>query len=81
MRLLRFLVLASASCFGFLFFVPTVTPAQQTSTISGTLTDPSGAAIVGAVLTAQPLDAAGASVHTDTGPEGKYSLALNPGPL
>ena len=72
MRLLRFLVLASASFFGFLFFVPTVTPAQQTVTINGTLTDPSEAAIVGAVVTAQPLDAAGANVHTESGPDGKY---------
>ena len=79
MRLLRFLVLASASCFGFLFFLPTATPAQQTTTINGTLTDPSEAAIVGAVVTAQPLDAAGANVHTETGPNGKYSLTLNPG--
>src|ERR1700722_16892712 len=79
MRLLRFLVLASASCFGFLFFLPTATPAQQTATINGTLTDPSEAAIVGAVVTAQPLDAAGAGVHAETGPDGKYSLALNPG--
>ncbi len=79
MRLLRFLVLASASCFGFLFFVLTVTPAQQTATINGTLTDPSEAAIAGAVVTAQPLDAARANVHTETGPNGTYSLTLNPG--
>jgi vitamin B12 transporter len=79
MRLLRFLCLASASWFGFLFFLPSSTPAQQTATISGTLTDPSEAAIVGAVVTAQPLDAAGASVHTETGPAGKYSLTLHPG--
>ncbi len=56
MRLLRFLVLASASCFGILFFSPAVTPAQQTATITGTLTDQAEAAIVGAALvTAQPL--------------------------
>jgi vitamin B12 transporter len=80
MRLLRFLVLAAASWFGFSFFLQASTPAQQTATIGGTLTDPSEAAIVGAVVTAQPLDAAGASVHTETGPEGKYSLTLSPGP-
>jgi len=79
MRLLRLLVLAVASWFGFLFFLQTSTPAQQTASISGTLTDPSEAAIVGAVVTAQPLDAAGRSVHTETGPEGKYSLTLSPG--
>src|SRR6202047_1905174 len=79
MRLLRFLVPAAASCFGFLFFLPTSTAAQQTATISGTLTDPSEAAIVGAVAMAQPLGAAGPSVHTETGADGKYSLSLNPG--
>jgi len=79
MRLLRLLVLAVASWFGFLFFLQTSTPAQQTASISGTLTDPSEAAIVGAVVTAQPLDAAGRSVHTETGPEGKYSLTFSPG--
>ena len=79
MRLPRFLVLAVASWFGFLFFLQTSTTAQQTASISGTLTDPSEAAIVGAVVTAQPLDAAGASVHAKTGPEGKYSLTLSPG--
>jgi vitamin B12 transporter len=79
MRLLRFLVLAVASWFGCLFFLLTSTPAQQTASISGTLTDPSEAAIVGAVVTAQPLDAAGASVQTETGPVGKYALTLSPG--
>jgi vitamin B12 transporter len=79
MRLLRFLVLAVASWLGCLFFLQTSTPAQQTVSIGGTLTDPSEAAIVDAVVTAQPLDAAGARVHTETGPEGKYSLTLSPG--
>jgi vitamin B12 transporter len=79
MRLLRFLVLASASCFGILFFLPTATPAQQTGTIAGTLTDPTDAAIVGAVVIAQPLDTKGASVRTEGGRDGNFSLTLNPG--
>jgi outer membrane cobalamin receptor len=79
MRLLRFLFLASASCFGFLFFLPTVTPAQQTAAITGTLTDQSGAAIGGALVTAQPLGAKDASVHTESGADGRFSLTLSPG--
>jgi vitamin B12 transporter len=79
MRLLRFLIFVSASFLGTLFFLPVITQAQQTSTITGTLTDPSEAAIVGAVVIAQPLGASGASVRTESGPEGKFSLALNPG--
>jgi outer membrane cobalamin receptor len=79
MRLLRFLVLASASCFGILFFLPAVTPAQQTATITGTLTDQTEAAIVGGLVTAQPISATGASVHAQSGPDGRFSLTLNPG--
>jgi vitamin B12 transporter len=79
MRLLRLVVFVSASFIGILFFLPVVTQAQQTSTITGTLTDPSEAAIAGAVVIAQPLGASGASVRTESGPEGKFSLVLNPG--
>ncbi len=79
MRLLRFLVFASASCFGILFFLPSVTPAQQTATINGTLTDPSEAAIVGALVTAQPLDTSATPIRAESDPEGKFSLTLNPG--
>jgi len=79
MRLLRVLVFVSASVLGILFSLPFVAQAQQTSTINGTLTDPSGAAIVGALVAAQPLNTAGASFNAHSGEEGKFSLAVPPG--
>jgi len=50
-----------------------------TATISGTLTDPSAASVVGAIITAQSLDGGANSGRTQSGPEGKFSLALMPG--
>ena len=79
MRLLRVLFLASASCFGILLFLPGVISAQQTATITGTLTDPSGAAVVGASIVAQSLDAAVANLSVHSGPDGKFSLVVPPG--
>lgn len=79
MRPLRFLVFASGSFLGILFFLPFVTQAQQTSTINGTLTDPSGAAIVGAIVVARPLDTARASASAPSGADGKFSVVVTPG--
>jgi outer membrane cobalamin receptor len=79
MRLLRLLIFVSASVVGILFFLPVIVQAQQTSTINGTLTDPSGAAVVGALIVAQPLDAKSPSVNVQSGPEGKFSVVVTPG--
>ena len=79
MRLLRVLVFVSASLPGILFFLPVITQAQQTSTINGTLTDPSGAAVVGAIVVARPLDTARASVSGPSGADGRFWLVLKPG--
>jgi outer membrane cobalamin receptor len=79
MRLLRFLVFVSVGFLAILFFLPVITQAQQTSTINGTLTDPSGAAIVGALVVAQPMGATSTSVRAQTGPEGKFSVVVAPG--
>jgi outer membrane cobalamin receptor len=79
MRLPRFSVFVSAGLLVILFFLPVITQAQQTSTINGTLTDPSGAAIVGALVVAQPLGATSTSVRAQTGPEGKFSVVVAPG--
>src|ERR1700683_1776174 len=79
MRLLRVLVFVSASFPGILFFLPVITQAQQTSTINGTLTDPSGAAIVGAIVVARPVDTARASVRGLSGPDGKFSVVVTAG--
>jgi len=48
------------------------------SHITGTLTDPSGAAIAGAQITAQSLDSAEQATAT-SGSDGSYSLSLPPG--
>ncbi len=79
MRPLRVLVFASASFPGILFFLPVITQAQQTSTINGMLTDPSGAAIVGAIVVARPLDTAGANASAPSGPDGKFSVVVTAG--
>src|SRR5271166_6947570 len=48
--------------------------------LTGTLTDPSGATVSGARITAQPEgDAAAKPFTTDSAPDGTYSLALPPG--
>jgi outer membrane cobalamin receptor len=78
MRLLRFLVFVSASVLVILIFLPLITLAQQTSTINGTLTDPSGAAIVGAMVLAQRVDAPLSNVWAKSGPDGKFSLVVEP---
>jgi outer membrane cobalamin receptor len=79
MRLLGFLFFVSASVVGILFSLPVIVQAQQASTINGTLTDPSGAAIVGASVVAQRLDVTSANLNTQSGRDGRFSLVLNPG--
>lgn len=59
--------------------ISTNTSATTTATISGTLTDPSGAAVVGASVTAQPLDASGTSSVAKSRGEGQFKLVLAPG--
>lgn len=64
-------------------FTPLFLPAQnhpeETATLRGTLTDPSGAVVVGARIAASSSTAAGASVTETSGADGKYSLSLAPG--
>jgi vitamin B12 transporter len=79
MRLLRVLLFAAASFVGILFFLPSVTQAQQNPTISGTLTDPSGAAVSDASIVAQPLDAGAKVWRAESDADGKYSLVVAPG--
>jgi vitamin B12 transporter len=79
MRLRRSVFFLVGSIFA-LFFVPSsAIQAQTIATIQGTLTDPSGGGILGAVISAVALDAAGKSAETRSGVEGKYSLALTRG--
>jgi vitamin B12 transporter len=53
--------------------------AQSTATISGRVTDRSGAAIVGAHVSAEPLAGAGAAVKSSSTADGSYVLMLTPG--
>jgi outer membrane cobalamin receptor len=79
MRLQRLVYLVLGTLFGMCFIHPAVTHAQATATISGTLTDPSGAAIAGAAISAQELRSPAKPVHAPSGPDGTFSLALPPG--
>src|SRR4029077_15007222 len=72
--------LALADVFFVFLFLPAVTiQAQSNATIQGTLTDPSGAAVEGAVISAQSLDSAATAIETRSGRDGKYSVGLAPG--
>src|SRR6516164_9860664 len=60
------------------------TPAQEPgpaggASIHGTVTDPSGAAIGGAIVTAAPLDTAAKPVIEHSGPNGAFSVEVPPG--
>jgi vitamin B12 transporter len=79
MRLHRSVYLLLVSILGVLFVQPANTHAQATATIRGTLTDPSGAAISGANITAQSLDSARIVRRTQSARDGSFSLALAPG--
>ena len=85
MRLPRFLAIAVGSLAGFFFVAPTQTQAQanttRNATLTGTLTDPSGAAVSGAQVIAAPSDSAAAAttISTQSGSDGKFVLALAPG--
>jgi outer membrane cobalamin receptor len=68
MRLRSFFLLVS-------LLFPLGIRAQSNATLSGTLTDPSGAAITGAEVTAQPLPD-GNAVRASTGPDGRFTLTL-----
>ncbi len=61
----------------FLLF-PLVVLAQSSATLSGTLSDPSGAAIAGARVIATPVDSSTAVVSGASGSDGHYELALSP---
>jgi vitamin B12 transporter len=71
MRLCRFLLLVS-------MLVPLGMQAQSNATLSGTLTDPSGAVVAGAEVVAQPL-LDGNAVRVTTGADGRFTLTLAAG--
>ncbi|MGH9736820.1 MAG: TonB-dependent receptor [Candidatus Acidiferrales bacterium] len=53
--------------------------AQTACTLAGTLTDPSGSAVVRATIIAHPLDRPAKSVQTKSDGRGKFLLTLTPG--
>jgi outer membrane cobalamin receptor len=85
MRLAPLLAIAVGSFVGFIFAVPTHTQAQSNSThnatLTGTLTDPSGAAVAGAQVIAESADSStpAARLTTQSGPDGKFTITLAPG--
>ena len=66
-----------------LFFASLARPANaqnnSPATINGNVTDPSGAALVGATITAQPSDSSAEPVRTTSGADGKFAIALPAG--
>ena len=79
MRLYRLLVMSVGILLGMFLVQPVVARPQETAGINGTLTDPSGAPISGADITAQPLSSSGKITQTKSGSDGRYSIALAPG--
>jgi len=78
MRLPHAPALAAGILFVTFLTCPAIAHAQTTATITGTVTDPSDAAVPEASVSAEPLNA-GQPAATQTGPEGRFSLTLAPG--
>jgi vitamin B12 transporter len=66
-------------CFTAALLFPYVMPAQTTATIHGRLTDPSGAGVPSATVTAQARGSAAVEVRTPSDTGGNFSLTLAPG--
>jgi len=52
---------------------------QNNATLSGTIADPSAAAVPDAVIVAKPLQPSGKPVETRSGSDGRFSMTLAPG--
>ncbi len=75
----RLLASLAVALLGTLFATPCAR-AQSTATLTGTLTDPSGAAVAQAEISAERLPAAPGSVlRTASGTDGGFALTLAPG--
>ena len=58
---------------------PATTSPSESAFLAGTLTDPSGAAIAAATVSAELIGAAGQIASVQSGPDGKFSLRIVPG--
>jgi vitamin B12 transporter len=77
---LRFLpAILTGILLGLFTMFPTPAQTQTTATITGTLTDPSGAAIAGAKIAGESLDSQGHPFETQTLRDGTFKLPLEPG--
>jgi len=86
MRLLRLLATAAGIAISLLPIQSTSAQTQPTAasnatfaTITGTVTDPSGAAIAGVSIVARPIDSPGPPVNARSGTDGKFAIDLPPG--
>jgi vitamin B12 transporter len=72
-------VLSVVSLIGFPCALPTAAQTQSTATFTGMITDPRGASIGGAQISAEQIPSAGDPVHTVSASDGRFSVALTPG--
>lgn len=79
MRLLRFLAIAAGILFEIAGSHPSIAQSQQNATLTGTITDPSGAGVSGATVAALPLDSTAQPTETQSDAAGKFSLTLPSG--
>jgi vitamin B12 transporter len=86
MRLLRLLATAAGIAISLLpnqsasaQTQPTATSNTTSVAITGTITDPSGAAIAGVSIVARPIDSPGEPVNARSGTEGKFAIDVPPG--
>jgi vitamin B12 transporter len=77
-RVLSFLF-SVASLILLFFALPATAQTQTSATLSGTLTDPRGASIAGAQITAESIPSAGTATHSISANDGQFTLALEPG--
>ncbi len=79
MRLHRLLAIAAGIFLGTLLIHAVSAQPQSTATITGTITDPSGAAVVGTTISAHLVDSKAVPASVQSGPDGRYSIDLPPG--
>jgi vitamin B12 transporter len=77
-RVLAF-VFSVVSSIVFSLALPVAAQMQAAATLTGTITDPRGAAIAGAQISAEQIPSAGEPIRTVSGSDGRFALQLPPG--